>query len=128
MKNLKILVVDDEPDLLEVLALQFEMSGAFVTKASNGLTALDLVMKSPVDLILSDVRMPHGDGLSLLRNVRKLNPTWPIFFLMTGFSDFSTAEAKELGANEVLSKPLEQKFLDACLLRYFPDKVSDANG
>lgn len=123
MKDFRILIVDDEVDLLEVLAMRFSASGAQVETATNGLDAFEKFQNQPFDLVLSDVRMAKGDGLALLRKIRLIDAKLPIFFFMTGYSDFTPEEAKAFGANEVLHKPFENRILEGYLRTYFPSKV-----
>jgi len=107
LKNKKILIVDDEPDLREVIREECELRGLHVIEAHNGDTALDTYYKNPVDIIITDLRMPDGSGVELLAKLREKNPVLPIVFLITGFSDLSEEQAFDMGANLVLSKPID---------------------
>jgi DNA-binding NtrC family response regulator len=105
LEQLKILVVDDEVDLQEILCDELKLAGADVFSASNGADALNLIAsEGPFDVILSDIRMPGGNGLDLLQEVMKLRPR-PVVVLVTGYADTTEAEAKKLGAAAVLEKP-----------------------
>ena len=102
-----ILVVDDEVDLRGAIAFELEMEGAQVLQASGGHEALELVkMKSP-NLVISDVRMPHGDGVELLDNIKKLNPWMPTVLLITGFADLTPDQAYAKGVAGFISKPFD---------------------
>ena len=68
-KSYKILVVDDEPDLRELLADEFEYAGHKPFLASNGKEAYDLCTNEEFDAVISDVRMPGGDGIELLEDI-----------------------------------------------------------
>ena len=107
-----ILVVDDEPGLLEVMALGLEMHGYRVVTASNGKVALEVLDQCEVDFVVSDIRMPEVDGLELLSQLRKrseqkLNQKLkvPQIILMTGYSGLTREEALMNGALEMLMKP-----------------------
>jgi len=111
MKDLTILVVDDEPDLGELVAFEFELVGAGVLNASNGKEAFEIVRRRQVDVIVSDIRMPGGDGVELLDNVRGQHPTSPSLVFMTGFADISIEDAYDKGAVAMFGKPFNRKEL-----------------
>lgn len=102
-----ILVVDDEPMLNELLCRQIKKSGHLSLTAKCGNDALKLVETDPtVDVVISDVRMPNGDGVYLLEQCKAVRPELP-FLLMTGYTDLPTAEAFAKGASTVLHKPFD---------------------
>jgi CheY-like chemotaxis protein len=105
----KILVVDDEVYLREILAFDLEQQGYEVLQAESGRTALELVKTTPLDLVISDVRMPSGNGVELLRWIKQWSPHSPPFLFMTAFSDISADEALDLGATGFLTKPLDRE-------------------
>lgn len=99
-----ILIVDDEPDLIAVTAEFFEYEGAHTRRAEGGHAALALIKAEPIDAVVSDVRMPAGNGLDLLAGLATFaNP--PPVTLVTGFSELSLEQAYHLGAHAVLPKP-----------------------
>ncbi len=112
LKGKKILVVDDEIDLREIISEDLELLGAEVFNAENGRSAFELAKVVHPDLIVSDVRMPGGDGIELLSRVKDLpqKPS-PHVFLITGFADVSPEEATSMGARGMLSKPFNLKQL-----------------
>jgi CheY-like chemotaxis protein len=81
----KILVVDDDPILLELLVETLTTIGYDTGKAVDGLDALDVLSKEKFDLMVSDIKMPNLDGIGLLQEVRKLYPNLPVLFI-TGVS------------------------------------------
>lgn len=115
MTKLQILAVDDEKALCHLLALNLEDAGYEVTEASSGLHALQLLTQSKFDLVISDIRMPDGDGIFLLNEIKKRNPQSPPFILVTAFSDFSEAEAYHLGSENLLRKPVDYDDLVRCV-------------
>ncbi len=117
-KDFRILVVDDEEALREVIAFTFERKGFQVVTAGNGAEALAVIESSQVDLVISDIRMPIADGISLLESVRKDGRTVPVVILITGFSDVSQAECMAKGASLVMSKPFDRKELQAAVSRF----------
>ena len=101
-----ILIVDDEPDLLEILRFTLEEEGYRTFTASRMRDAIGILRREAIDLVLTDVRMPEGDGLQILAEAKRLNPDTSII-LMTGFADVNLAEAKAKGATALLSKPFD---------------------
>ena len=73
-ESARILVVDDERSMREMLAILLRREGHEVAVAENGRTAIDLLNQRPFDLIVSDARMPDVDGLEVLRHARSVNP------------------------------------------------------
>lgn len=111
-----ILIVDDEPDLREILREEFESHGCTVSCAENGNRAFEVAKRLKLDAIISDVRMADGDGMELLGKAKAL-PSAPIFILMTGFTDMTVDDAYNRGADAVFSKPFEARELIACIER-----------
>ena len=102
---IKLLIVDDEPDLREVLALEFEMMGHEVSEASNGHEAYERILSESFDLILCDLRMPQGGGIELLERVQSMTGPRPAIILMTGLYDLDDRDLMKKGAFGVVSKP-----------------------
>lgn len=100
-----ILVVDDEPDLREILSDEFRHAGAIVHEAANGQEALRQSASQHFDVIVTDLRMPGGDGFSLARALKARNTISPILVLMTGFADLTAEEAFDVGVEAFLTKP-----------------------
>lgn len=112
LNGYKILIVDDEEDLREILSEEFSLQGATVFTAKNGRDAFDIAIRENPHVILSDVRMPGGDGVELLQRVRAVyDTTPPHIFLLTGFSDLKPEQAVEMGSQGLLSKPFSLKQL-----------------
>lgn len=107
LKDKVVLVVDDEEDLREILAEEFMDLGSKVIQASSGTEAYAKTEATNVDVIVSDVRMPGGDGVELLKKIQARNPQEPVVILVTGFSDFDTQNLVTMGAYAVLSKPFD---------------------
>ncbi len=110
----KVLVVDDEPGVLSVLASILEREGYEVLSARNADEALSLFDGPGAGVVLSDVRMPGRDGVSLLSQLRERDPELPVI-LMTGFGTIDAAvEAMRLGATDYVTKPFKrERILDA---------------
>lgn len=109
--EVQLLIVDDEEGILEILQANFELDGFKVLCATGGNDALEVLKTNPIDFIISDIRMPNGDGISLLKNVKKLYPAFPIV-MVSGFAEISASEVKALGGIDLITKPAD---LDALI-------------
>jgi len=114
-KKRALLVVDDEPDFREILAFTFERNGYAVFQAGNAVEAIEVVKKTKIDIIISDIRMPGGDGTQLLEEVKKYNPHIPMVIFVTGFTDITLEEAYDIGVDAIFSKPFDTKVLLAAV-------------
>jgi DNA-binding response OmpR family regulator len=109
----RILLVDDDAGIRQMLGIALEDEGYSVIAAESGNQALALLEEHPVDLIISDVRMPDGDGAYLLDTVRKRSEL-PLFILMSGFTDITEEDALQRGADAFFHKPYRlEELLDA---------------
>lgn len=107
LKGKTILVVDDEVDLRDIVASELEYMGAKIFQAPNVEAAREILKLSEVDLIVSDIRMPGGTGIDLLKFVKSKNVNVPPMILITGFADITTEDAFNNGAEALLSKPFK---------------------
>ncbi|NQT24755.1 sigma-54-dependent Fis family transcriptional regulator [candidate division KSB1 bacterium] len=117
MPNVTILVVDDEATQHQILAGYLKKKGFQIIQAANGEEALQQVKNNPIDLILSDMRMPDVDGMALLSGVKELNPEISVV-VMTAFSRIEDAVASmKAGAEDYLQKPVDLDELDLIIKR-----------
>lgn len=101
-----ILIIDDEEDILDTLSEVISKWGYLPIVARDGEDALKKFDEVPIDLILSDIRMPKMDGLSLLEKIKRLSPH-TIIILLTGYPSIETAvKAMKNGAFDYLTKPI----------------------
>lgn len=101
----KILVVDDEVPICEILAQFLNKKGYEVFTAASGEEALDILSASPVDLVVTDIKMPGISGVDLLKYIKENQQSVPVL-ITTGFPTLDTAiEALKLGAYDYLTKP-----------------------
>lgn len=105
LEMIRLLVVDDEAGIRESLKDYFELEGYQVSMAQSGNEALALLKSEKFQVIVSDIRMPDGDGRFLLKSVRQQHPISPAVILMSGYSDLSVEEAMGEGAFATLIKP-----------------------
>lgn len=115
----KLLIVDDEQSYRQLLTLVFEGDGHQIRTAMNGREALALLEQEPAEVIITDVRMPDMDGITLLRNARELHPDIGVV-LMTAFATVDTArEAFKLGADDFIQKPFDVEELKIIVKKAF---------
>ncbi len=106
-----ILVVDDEIDLREILREEFEYTGYSVVEAENGKRAIEVLNAHPVDVVVSDIRMPGGNGLDFLTYIENRNGAKPPVILVSAYADINTREAEIKGAFAFVSKPYDLRDL-----------------
>lgn len=105
--NLRLLFVDDEPDILDNFQDIFSGSVEKIFKATNGIEALEILRNERIDTIVADICMPKMDGIELLEKVRQFNTTIP-FIIVTGYGDKENAvRALRLGAFDFIDKPIK---------------------
>jgi DNA-binding NtrC family response regulator len=110
-----VLIVDDEPNLRKVLSAQLRRHGYDVLAAEDGESAVAMLADHPVDVVVTDLRMPGMDGLALLGHVHALLPGTPVV-LITAHGTIDTAvEALKRGAFDYLTKPFDQDELRTVL-------------
>lgn len=106
MPRARILVVDDDPDMQDVMALTLELGGYEVSRASNGQQALERVAEEMPDLILLDMRMPVMDGWTFAAELRRRYASGAPIVVCTAAED-AQRRAREVDAVGCLSKPFE---------------------
>jgi two-component system response regulator AtoC len=103
----RVLIVDDEEQMRELLAKVLEKNGYQVTTAGDGGQALALLEKEPMDLVVTDVRMPGLDGMEALRAIKELSPEI-VVIIMTAFGSIDQAvQAVKEGAYDYINKPFK---------------------
>lgn len=126
----KILLVDDDPDMLQVLRWALAPIGGLL-EAANGRAALRLIKCHRPRLILLDVAMPGMDGIEVLKRARAIDPN-VIIVMLTGLSDIAIAkEALDNGACAYITKPFDEQYLCAevqRLLEKSAEKPEAASG
>lgn len=130
--ELLILLVDDEPDILEVVEYNLSSEGYRIITAENGSQAIDLAREYLPNLIIMDVMMPEMDGMEACENMRKipeLDKT-VITFLSARGEDFSQMAGLEAGADDYITKPIKPKVLQTkvkALLRRAQQEITQGN-
>ena len=103
----KILVVDDEQSLREVLSIMLKRAGYAVTAVSDGEEAIEQLQKEIFDLVITDLRMPKVDGMEVLRAVKSASPETVVLIITAFATADSAVEAMKQGAYDYLTKPFQ---------------------
>ncbi len=111
--GLKVLVVDDEEDIIEVIQDRLEAYGFTVATAGTGLEALKRLSMEKFDGIFLDIRMPEMSGIEALEEIRKNGLKIPVIILTSSSTKDVAMEAMAKGANDYLLKPFEWEELKA---------------
>ncbi len=130
--DITILLVDDEPDILEIVGYNLTEEGYQVTTASNGLEAIEKAKKKKPQLIILDVMMPEMDGIEACEKLRKIPELEQsvITFLTARGEDYSQVAGFDAGADDYITKPIRPKVLVSkvkALLRRFKDEEQNSN-
>jgi len=113
LENFKILLVDDEPDILEIISYTLKSDGYHVYTAENGAEAIELAKKIKPHLVILDVMMPEMDGIEaceVIRNDSEIGNTL-IAFLSARGEDYSHVAGFNAGADDYITKPIKPKLL-----------------
>ncbi len=106
-KRKKILIVDDDRDIVKIITTMLEGREWDITVAYNGMEALENVTANHPEIILLDIMMPEMNGIEVLKKIRKIDPEARII-MITAFGDVeSYLDSMELGAYEYINKPFE---------------------
>jgi len=112
MKPGKVLVVDDEPEVRQVLLEFLSSRGYDVTAASGGVEALAFVESDKPDLVLLDVAMPDMDGVETLRRIVAIDPSLAVIMVTANANIGITSKLLALGAVDYVPKPFDLDYLD----------------
>lgn len=133
MEKIRILLVDDEPDILEFIGYNLRKEGFEVLTASNGRKAIELAKKHKPRVIILDVMMPEMDGIETCEEIRRipeLEKTMVAFLTARG-EDYSQIAGFDAGADDYITKPIKPKVLlsrvRALLKRYHPEGGREDN-
>jgi len=112
-KDIKILLVDDEPDILEIVGYNLTSEGYQVFTAKNGVEAVAMAKKKEPHLIILDVMMPEMDGMEACEKIRKISglENTIITFLTARGEDYSQVAGLDAGADDYITKPIRPKVL-----------------
>lgn len=131
-KDIKILLVDDEPDILEIVGYNLSSEGYHVITAENGAEAVKKAKKERPQLIILDVMMPEMDGIEACEHIRKIPELSDVIitFLTARGEDYSQVAGFDAGADDYITKPIKPKVLVSkvkALLRRLKDEDATEN-
>jgi DNA-binding response OmpR family regulator len=112
----RILVIEDDAQLRQMLAIALGKAGHEVVECADGRKAISAHETRPVDLVITDLIMPEMEGIETIRRLRQLSPTVPIIAISGGgrvTADSYLSIARRMGATKILSKPFELNLLCA---------------
>ena len=111
--DIKILLVDDEPDIIEIVSYNLKSEGYQIFTATNGLEAVTSAKKNSPHLILLDIMMPKMDGIEACEKIRKISSLENVIisFLTARGEDYSQVAGFEAGADDYITKPIKPKVL-----------------
>jgi DNA-binding response OmpR family regulator len=107
MKVIRLLIVDDEIDFLDTITTRMELRGFEVSKAPDGIKALELIEKNPFDVVILDLKMPGIDGEEVLEKIKKKKKNTEVIILSAHGSEEVASRTMELGAFCYITKPIE---------------------
>lgn len=131
--NYKILLVDDEPDIVEFLSYNLKKEGYTVFDASNGKDAIEIAKKEHPHLIILDVMMPEMDGIETCREIREIKDLKDVLiaFLTARSEDYTQIAGFEVGADDYITKPIKPRVfisrVKALLRRLHANTITDAS-
>jgi two-component system, response regulator FlrC len=114
----RVLIVDDDHDLLNALHYVFEKKGCLVTMAGNATEALDLVKMNKFDIVISDVVMPKMTGRDLLIEIEKIQGNKPYVLMMSSQNPYTPLELATVGSYGYLQKPFTPEQLTEVIESY----------
>lgn len=131
-KDIKILLVDDEPDILEIVGFNLANEGYTIITAENGLEAVKKAKKEKPHLIVLDVMMPEMDGIEACEHIRQIPELKDVIitFLTARGEDYSQLAGFDAGADDYITKPIKPKVLVSkvkALLRRYREEEKQGN-
>lgn len=123
---IKLLVVDDEPGICDILKKTFAPAGFTVLLATNGRDALAIAKKEQPKLVLLDIKMLGMSGLEVLKELKKLDDKTKVIMVSVLDDDKTKAEALESGADEFIAKPFLSDHLEEVVRKQVSDLIKGA--
>jgi len=110
-KKVNVLVADDERGIRDTISLRFKKFGFNIDTAASGNEAWQMLEKNRYDIVITDIRMPNGNGLELLERIKERNIDFPKVYFISGFADLSLEDVFDLGADGLFAKPFSTNML-----------------
>ena len=113
----KLLLIDDEPDILRVLGISLKADGYDVIPALNGAEGLEAFSRDKPSIVITDIKMPGMDGIEVLEKIKEIDPNTEVI-IITGHGDIDNAiESLKYGASDFINKPVRDEALSIALAR-----------
>jgi DNA-binding response OmpR family regulator len=125
---IKILAVDDEPGICDILKKTFSPIGFKVLTATNGPDAISLVKKEKPKIVFLDIRMLGMSGFEVLTQIKKIDKKIKVIMVTVLGDDQTRMQAKALGADEFVTKPFLSDSLEALVSRFVSDLIQEESG
>lgn len=125
---IKILVVDDEPGICDILKKTFKPIGFTVLTATNGQDAIAQVNREKPGLVFLDIRMLGMSGLDVLREIKKTHPAVKVIMVSVMDDDDTKKEAYALGADEFVTKPFMSDYLEELVNKKVSEIIKEEQG
>jgi len=118
-----VLLVDDDPKSLKLLAVKLTQEGYRVITAQSGKEALEAIKLEKPGLVLLDIMMPEMDGIEVLKRIKTFSPDIPVAMVTAVWDEQEAKKALKAGAYEYITKPIDTEYLKlAVLAKLFPDE------
>ncbi len=117
IEGTEVLIVDDSPDILDVLGEFLRLHGCLVHEARTGKEALKILSEEKVEAVIADVKLPDTNGISLLEGIKSLDPTIPVIMITGYFEPNLIVDSMRKGASDFILKPIEFERLILALFR-----------
>jgi YesN/AraC family two-component response regulator len=122
--NLKVLLVDDDSDILDLLAEIISERGFHAIKANNGKAGLDLLMKEKPCLVLTDIQMPKMDGVTLAKAVKSMNKNTPVILISGQYPNLMADKmSHKFECDHILYKPFSKSDVIESIHLFLPDQI-----
>lgn len=123
---IKLLAVDDEPGICDILKKTFSPIGFTVLTATNGQDALALVKKEKPKIVFLDIRMLGMSGLEVLKEIKKIDRAIKVIMVTVMDDEETKREAKKLGADEFVTKPFNSDYLEEVVRKEVAELIKEA--
>ncbi len=125
----KILLIDDEPDILEFISYNLKRKGHEVFTANDGVEGLNAAIENKPDLIIADILMPQMNGIVMCRQIKSDDrlKNIPLIFLSAVQDDYKVLASMDAGGNHYISKPVKFETLYTIIKDFFTKKESQLN-
>lgn len=116
-KEISILIVDDEPEIINILADIFAKYFPIIHTAGNGKAAMDIILKDDPDIVLTDINMPGTSGMDLVIKMRSEGKNTPVVMISSSRERDDLLKAMKLGVHEFIEKPFKRSDVESAVHR-----------